>query len=79
MQARAKALAQDERNLALLVNSYPTYANIGLPQGPSQFRRYLDEELLAQHKLLIPSHYLSTEAPPSPPSKSTVMFLKIII
>lgn len=57
MQARAKALAEDEKNLAILINSCPSYKSIGLPQGPSQFHKYLDEELLARHDLLIPSHY----------------------
>lgn len=58
MQARAKALAEDEKNIAVLINSCPSYKTIGLPQGPSQFRRYVNEELLAQHNLLVPSHYL---------------------
>lgn len=57
MQARAKALADDEKNLANLVGSCPSYQTIGLPQGPSQFHKYLDEKLLAQHNLLIPSQY----------------------
>lgn len=57
MQARAKALAEDEKNLAILVNTCPSYKTIGLPQGPSQFHKYLNEELLARHNLLLPSHY----------------------
>ena len=57
MQARAKALAEDEKNLAILVDSCPSYKKIGLPQGPSQFRNYLDEDLLSRYNLLIPSKY----------------------
>ena len=57
-QARAKALAEDEKNLAALVNTCPSYNSIGLPQGPSQFQKYLNEELLNQHDLLLPSHCL---------------------
>lgn len=57
MQARAKALAEDEKNLSILVNCCPSYKTIGLPQGPSQFHKYVNEMLLAQHNLLLPSHY----------------------
>lgn len=59
MQARAKALAEDEKNLTILISSCPSYKTIGLPQGPSQFHKYLNEELLAQHDLLLPSHCFS--------------------
>ncbi len=62
MQARAKALAEDEKNLAILVNSCPSYKTIGLPQGPSQFHKYLNEELLTQHNLLLPSHYFPQQS-----------------
>lgn len=67
MQAKAKALAEDEKNLSILVGSCPSYKNIGLPQGPSQFRNYVDEELLSQHSLLVPSKFS-----PLQPAKSLV-------
>lgn len=69
MEARAKAIAEDEKNLANLVSNCPSYKTIGLPLGPSQFRKHLDEELLARHKLLIPSQYLPSVTLPSTPPK----------
>ena len=77
MQARAKALADDEKKLADLVKSCSTYKDIGLPQGPSHFRNYLDEELLAHHGLLIPSQYLPKQTTHSSPPKSK-LFIGII-
>ena len=57
LQAKAKALADDERHLT---SSTTTLASqdIVLPTGPSQFRKQLNEELLSRHCLLCPSEYL---------------------
>ena len=58
VQARAKAIAEDERNLEDLSSACPSFQSIGVPQCPSQFHKHLSEELLARHELLIPSQWL---------------------
>lgn len=58
MQARAKALAEDEKNIAILAKTYPSFMNVGLPQIQSRVYKFLDEELLQRHNLLVPSKYL---------------------
>lgn len=62
VQARAKALADDEKAIASLSESCSTYNDLNLPRGPSQFRKHLDEELLTRHHLLAPSQYVYTQS-----------------
>ena len=61
VQARAKALTDDEKAIASLSESCTTYNDLNLPRGPSQFRKHLDEELLARHHLLTPSQYVYSQ------------------
>ena len=61
VQARAKALADDEKALVSMSDLYPGYNELNLPRGPSHFRKYLDEELLARNHLLVPSKYLPAQ------------------
>ena len=58
MQAKAKALAEDEKNIASVAKICPSFMNIGLPQMQSRMHKFLDEELLQGHNLLVPSKYL---------------------
>lgn len=69
MQARAKALAEDEKNLINLARTCPSYKSIELPHTQSRVCKFLDEELLLQHKLLVPSKYLPKPASPLSPPK----------
>ena len=78
LQAKAKALAEDERNLM------PSCTNlvgqeIVLPNGPSQFRNQLNEELLSRHCLLSPSEYLPQPMAPreAPKGESEVHVIGI--
>ncbi len=61
VQARARALADDEKSLTSITKLWPTCTELSLPRGPSQFRKHLDEELLSRHKLLVPSKYLPSQ------------------
>ena len=86
LQAKAKALAEDERQLTTLPTTNQKQHKKGeraenkggvlLPSGPSQFRKQLNEELLARHCLLTPSQYLPQPlAPRDPPKGSVVSFI----
>ena len=82
LQAKAKALAEDERHLVTLPR--PTTTNqkqqkgeeeggVLLPSGPSQFRKQLNEELLARHSLLTPTQYLPQPLAPREAPKGKVV------
>ena len=74
MQARAKALSEDEKNKMDLAKACP-YRNIGFPQTQSRVNKFLDIGLLQQHKLLVPSKYLPKPLPHlSNPEGETVQF-----
>ena len=94
LQAKAKALAEDERQLTTLPTTNQNQsANLDtgakehkkreekeggvlLPSGPSQFRKQLNEELLARHCLLTPSEYLPQPlAPREAPKGNVVSFV----
>ena len=57
LQAKARSLAEDERNLTPSTTNLVSQ-EIVLPNGPSQFRKQLNEDLLSRHCLLSPSEYL---------------------
>ncbi len=75
MEARAKALAEDETTISDLVAHCPTYKETGLPSGRSQLRKYLDEELLIRHKLLAPSRYIPQDTRVASPPCGWLIFL----
>ena len=72
LQAKAKALAEDERKLSSST-SLPSSDDIVLPNGPSQFHKLLNEELLSRHSLLSPSEYLPQPLAPRDAPKGTCM------
>ena len=73
LQAKAKALAEDERKLSSST-SLPSGEDIVLPNGPSQFRKLLSEELLSRHHLLSPSEYLPQPLAPRDAPKGTCIY-----
>ena len=96
LQAKAKALAEDERQLTTLPTTNQNQSvnldtgakehkkregeekegGVLLPSGPSQFRKQLNEELLARHCLLTPSQYLPQPlAPREAPKGNVVSFV----
>ncbi|WAQ94358.1 DLEC1-like protein, partial [Mya arenaria] len=72
MQAQARAMSADERELNRVADSCDTYHDLGLPPGPigevrSHFQTCLDSQLLEKHHLLTPADYATEEPPPMPP------------
>ncbi|XP_052246606.1 deleted in lung and esophageal cancer protein 1-like isoform X3 [Dreissena polymorpha] len=72
MQAQARAMSADERELNRVAETCDSYPELGLPPGPikgvrSHFRSCLDTNLLQRHHLLTPSDYATEEPPPVPP------------
>ena len=64
-----QASVEDDIRRSQLLKEYPHFQRTGVPEGPSTFRQYLDEDLLTRHNLLRPSQYLTeTEASYIPPS-----------
>ncbi|CAH1788302.1 unnamed protein product [Owenia fusiformis] len=66
MQAQARAMSADEREMNRVASAHTRYPDLGLPPTRSHFRSCLDTQLLREHHLLCPSDY-STEEPPLVP------------
>ncbi|XP_061179869.1 deleted in lung and esophageal cancer protein 1-like isoform X2 [Saccostrea echinata] len=66
MQAQARAMSADERELNRVSKSCDNYSELGLPPVKSSFSSCIDAGLLKKHKLLTPEDY-STEDPASVP------------
>ncbi|XP_056008414.1 deleted in lung and esophageal cancer protein 1-like isoform X2 [Ostrea edulis] len=73
MQAQARAMSADERELNRVSQSCDNYSDLGLPPVKSHFNSCLDAGLLKKHKLLTPEDY-STQDPASvtPPTEPLV-------
>ncbi|XP_052802383.1 deleted in lung and esophageal cancer protein 1-like isoform X2 [Mya arenaria] len=67
MQAQARAMSADERELNRVADSCDTYHDLGLPPVRSHFQTCLDSQLLEKHHLLTPADYATEEPPPMPP------------
>ncbi|XP_071102579.1 deleted in lung and esophageal cancer protein 1-like [Haliotis cracherodii] len=71
MQAQARAMSADERELNRTAQSCDKYPDLGLPPGRSHFRSCIDTELLKKHNLLTPEDYATEDPmsvpPPQPP------------
>ncbi|KAL4222937.1 Deleted in lung and esophageal cancer protein 1 [Mactra antiquata] len=67
MQAQARAMSADERELNKVAQSCDNYSDLGLPPVRSNFRTCLDTQLLEKHNLLTPSDYSTEEPKPVPP------------
>ncbi|XP_021361346.1 deleted in lung and esophageal cancer protein 1-like isoform X1 [Mizuhopecten yessoensis] len=61
MQAQARAMSADERQLNRVTKSCDNYSELGLPPGRSYFRSCIDSDLLKKHKLLSPEDYATEE------------------
>ncbi|XP_076461366.1 deleted in lung and esophageal cancer protein 1-like isoform X2 [Babylonia areolata] len=69
MQAQARAMSADERDIHRSSKSCSDYDKLGLPPGRAHFRSCIDTTLLRDHHLLTPEDY-STEEPASVPPPS---------
>ncbi|KAJ8025227.1 Deleted in lung and esophageal cancer protein 1 [Holothuria leucospilota] len=63
MQARAKSMAEDERELNKVASDCDVYHDLGLPPVQSSFKHCLDSNLLRKHGLIVPEDF-STQEPP---------------
>lgn len=66
MQAQARAMSADERELNKASQSCDNYSHLGLPPVRSHFKSCIDSQLLHKYNLLTPSDYMVQEAPPVP-------------
>nr|XP_022304299.1 deleted in lung and esophageal cancer protein 1-like isoform X2 [Crassostrea virginica] len=66
MQAQARAMSADEKELNRVSRSCDNYSDLGLPPVRSHFSSCIDANLLRKHKLLTPEDY-STQDPASVP------------
>eukprot|EP00731_Ephydatia_muelleri_P012089 Em0006g983a len=77
LQAKAKALAAEEKIIATRAETFSHIGMIGLPQEQCLLSQFLNEDLLAQYDLLIPSQYHpKIHLPQSPPKKTYPNYLK---
>lgn len=63
MQAQARAMSADERELNRIAQSCDNYQDLGMPPVHSNFRTCLDTELLRKYELLTPADYSTEERP----------------
>ncbi|RUS82778.1 hypothetical protein EGW08_009442, partial [Elysia chlorotica] len=66
MQAQARAMSADERELNRAAQSCENYSTLGLPPVRAHFKSCIDSQLLHKYNLLTPSDYMVQEAPPVP-------------
>ncbi|XP_059148965.1 deleted in lung and esophageal cancer protein 1-like [Physella acuta] len=64
MQAQARAMSADERELNKATASCENYASLGLPPVRAHFPSCIDTQLLQSHGLLTPSDYMTYEQVP---------------
>ncbi|XP_071812080.1 deleted in lung and esophageal cancer protein 1-like isoform X2 [Apostichopus japonicus] len=63
MQARARSMAEDEKELNEAAKECDLYHDLGLPPVQSSFKHCLDSDLLRKHGLIVPEDF-STQEPP---------------
>lgn len=66
MQAQARSMSADERELNKASMSCDNYSQLGLPPVRAHFRSCIDSKLLQQYNLLTPSDYIVQEPLPVP-------------
>ncbi|XP_064614552.1 LOW QUALITY PROTEIN: deleted in lung and esophageal cancer protein 1-like [Liolophura sinensis] len=71
MQAQARAMSTDERELNKTAASCDNYFDLGLPTGRPHFRSCLDTDLLRSHGLIVPEDYSTREPSPVRAPKDT--------
>ncbi|CAG2230526.1 unnamed protein product [Mytilus edulis] len=79
MQAQARAMSADEKELNRVSKSCENYNELGLPPGRSHFRSCIDTDLLRKNKLLTPEDYATDEpsAVPPPPSPKIPSYARV--
>ncbi|XP_013414779.1 deleted in lung and esophageal cancer protein 1 [Lingula anatina] len=70
MQAQARAMSADEREMNRLASGHVNYPDLGLPPARSHFRSCIDSQLLRKHGLLCPEDFATEEPPPVPPPQA---------
>ena len=70
LEAKAKALEEDEQYLEQLSKRCPDYKDTQFPHRKSLMSQFLDEQLLEQHDLLLPSKFLERPVSPRLPPRS---------
>ncbi|XP_033106181.1 deleted in lung and esophageal cancer protein 1-like [Anneissia japonica] len=70
MQARAKALQADERDLEEAAKGCELYHQLGLPPGESNYMSFLDSNLLKKHNLIVPEDFSTAEPPLARPPRA---------
>ena len=69
MQAQARAMSADERELNRVSSGVQRFPDLGLPPARAHFRSCIDAELLRKNNLICPEDFATEEAPPAvPPS-----------
>ncbi|XP_072179053.1 deleted in lung and esophageal cancer protein 1-like [Diadema setosum] len=63
MQARAKAMANDEKELNKAAEGCDIYHELGLPPVQSHLNKCLDSDLLRSHGLIVPDDFSTAEPP----------------
>nr|XP_006817129.1 PREDICTED: LOW QUALITY PROTEIN: deleted in lung and esophageal cancer protein 1-like [Saccoglossus kowalevskii] len=71
MQARARAMSADERDLNKAAEGHNIYHNLGLPPVESNYKYCLDSEMLKQHHLIVPEDFSTAEPPLAPPPRAS--------
>ncbi|XP_071803084.1 deleted in lung and esophageal cancer protein 1-like [Asterias amurensis] len=61
MQARARSMAADERELNKAAEGCDIYHDLGLPPVDSNLENHLDSDLLRKHGLIVPEDYSTAE------------------
>ncbi|XP_063421465.1 deleted in lung and esophageal cancer protein 1-like isoform X2 [Mytilus trossulus] len=81
MQAQARAMSADEKELNRVSKSCENYNELGLPPGRSHFRSCIDTDLLRKNKLLTPEDYATDEpsAVPPPPSPKIPSYARVTV
>ncbi|CAC5401955.1 unnamed protein product [Mytilus coruscus] len=81
MQAQARAMSADEKELNRVSKSCENYNELGLPPGRSHFRSCIDTDLLRKNKLLTPEDYATEEpsAVPPPPSPKIPSYARVTV
>ncbi|XP_077978029.1 deleted in lung and esophageal cancer protein 1-like [Glandiceps talaboti] len=70
MQARARAMTADERDLNRAAEGCNMYHDLGLPPVDSNYKHCLDSEMLKKHHLIVPEDFSTAERPRAPPPRA---------
>jgi len=69
LEAKARAARMDKQLNEQVSSNYPAYNDVLFPHKRASINQFLDEQLLDQHDLLLPSKYMvNPVSPQSPPT-----------